>query len=84
MVETTDATTMRPLKEGETLEYLEGPGGTREPYIARSDLGRTLIALRNKSGRESGWLVATQDEIRDAIRTGGPDGNGIYGLKWVR
>jgi hypothetical protein len=71
------------LKEGETLEYWECPGGIREPVIVKTDLVRRMLASRNKAVLAHGWLDATQDEINDALTTGGPNGDGIYGLKWL-
>jgi hypothetical protein len=70
-------------KERVTTEYIECPGGVREPFIARTDLARRMIALSNKAVLAHGWLDATTDEINEALDTGGPDGKGIYGLKWV-
>jgi hypothetical protein len=74
---------MEAVKERVTTEYLEYPGGVRRPFVAESDFAREMIALVNKACLTDGWLSATQDEINDAIETGGPNGEGIYGLKWV-
>jgi hypothetical protein len=74
---------MEAVKERVTTEYLDFPGGKKVPFIAQSDWARELVVLRNKAVLAHGWLSATQDEINEAIETGGPNGDGIYGLKWV-
>jgi hypothetical protein len=70
-------------KERVTTEYLECPGGVRRPFVARSDYARESIALLNKACLAHGWLDATQDEINDALTTGGPNGDSVWGLKWI-
>jgi hypothetical protein len=74
---------MKEKNERVTTEYLDFPGGKKVPITISSDAGRRRIELRNKAVHAHGWLHATQDEINEAIETGGPDGKGVYGLTWV-